>query len=70
MTSPTTPAARHDPVPTYRRTGNRRAGSARHARHRQLIGRQRPQRSTIHSQTVTYGPRPAARRVAAPKPDA
>ncbi len=66
MTSQTTPATRHDPVPSYRRTANRRAGSARHARHRQLIRRQRPQRSTIHSQTVTYGPRPAARRVEAP----
>ncbi len=66
MTSQTTPATRCDTTPTYRRTSNRRAGSARHARHRQLTRRQRPQRSTIHSQTVTYGPRPAARHVLAP----
>ncbi len=69
VTSLTTPATRHDPVPSYRRAADRWAGSARHARHRQLIRRQPPQRSSIHSQTVIYGPRPAARRLAAPKPD-
>ncbi len=68
MTNQTTPAPHHDPVPSYRPAANRRAGSARHARHRQLIHRQRPQRSTIHSQTVTYGPAAGRGAAAAPEP--
>ncbi len=41
MTRKPSPATRLDPVPAYRPTANRRAGSACHARHYQLIRRQR-----------------------------
>ncbi len=41
MTRKPSPATRLDPVPAYRPTANRRAGSACHARHYQPIRRQR-----------------------------
>lgn len=68
MTSPTAHGARSTPVPGYRWTTNRTAGSACHASQVQLIRRQRPQRSSIHSQTVTYGPAARCAPAAAPDP--